>query len=184
MLRARRLREREPCRGAAQLLHALLSPGRQMALWGDAFRAARPSLDAALLNRLGAPLAAALVSAGAATAQRGVLPALGGVLHALLSAYPSAAPQWLAAAVMAPDFPSAAAAAAAAAAAGTADDVAAAAHAAGPSPLGEPEKRLFLAAALRSPPLTQPRFEALFAAMAQVCRREDSGDALLAYTME
>jgi hypothetical protein len=84
---ARRLREREPCRAAAQLLQALLSPGRQMALWGDAWRAARPALDA-VLSRYGAPLAAALCDAGAATAQRSIVQTLGGVLYALLSAYP------------------------------------------------------------------------------------------------
>jgi hypothetical protein len=58
-----------------------------MALWGDAWRAARPALDA-VLSRYGAPLAAALCDAGAATAQRSIVQTLGGVLYALLSAYP------------------------------------------------------------------------------------------------
>jgi hypothetical protein len=176
-----RLREREPCRAAAQLLVALLSPGRQMASWGDAWRAARPALDA-VMARCGGSLAAALCAAGAATAHRGTVPSLGGVLYALLNAYPvrlrfacdsrqgvsraepslcivakSAAPQWLHDAVAAPDFPAAAAAAAAAVAGGTHGDASAAAAAAGPSPLGDDEKRAFLRAALRSPPLSQAR---------------------------
>ena len=66
---------------------ALLSPGRQMMLWGDAWRAARPAVDA-VVARCGAALVAALLDAGAATAQRSVAPALGGVLYALLKAYP------------------------------------------------------------------------------------------------
>ena len=82
-----RLREREPCRAAVQLLVALLSPGRQMALWGDAWRAARPAVDA-VVARCGAALVAALLDAGAATAQLSVAPSLGGVLYALLKAYP------------------------------------------------------------------------------------------------
>jgi hypothetical protein len=82
-----RLREREPCRAAAQLLVALLSPGRQMALWGDAWRAARPAVNS-VVARCGAALVAALLDAGAATAQRSIAPALGGVLYALLKAYP------------------------------------------------------------------------------------------------
>jgi hypothetical protein len=95
----------------------------------------------------------------------------------------SDAPQWLAAAIAAPTFPGAAAAAAAAAASGTQDDASAAATAAGPSPLGDAEKRLFLAAALQSPALPTKRFEALFADMAKICRREESADVLGAYAM-
>jgi len=51
----------------------------------------------------------------------------------------------------------AAAAAAAAQQGGSAEDASCAAAAAGPSPLGDQEKQLFLRAALRDPPLTQAR---------------------------
>ena len=67
------------------------------------------------------------------------------------------APQWRAAAVSAPDFPVAAAAAAAAAEGGSRDEASSAATAAGPSPFGQEEKRLFLGVALRNPPLPQVR---------------------------
>ena len=153
--------EREPVAQGALLLRCLISPGRQMAVFGDTWRAAKPAVDAGM-QQLGRHIMAAACIGAVVGSQGGQL--LCHVVYDLLKAYPGAAPDWLAAAVLDAGYPPTEAGMA-------------------PGRVEEAHKRLFLQLALQSPPLTSQRFDALFTDWARLCRREADADTLLAYQM-
>eukprot|EP00958_Prasinococcus_capsulatus_P004187 scaffold388_cov380-Prasinococcus_capsulatus_cf.AAC.44 len=47
--------------------------------------------------------------------------------------------------------------------------------------IGDNEKQLFCEVALRKPPLSKPRFQAMISDFASICRKECTVDALVAY---
>ena len=153
--------EREPVAQGALLLRCLISPGRQMAVFGDTWRAAKPAVDAGM-QQLGRHMMNACCVGAVVGSQGGQL--LCHVVYDLLRAYPAAAPDWLAASVLDAGYPPTEAGMA-------------------PGRVEETHKRLFLQLALQSPPLTSQRFDALFTDWARLCRREADADTLLAYQM-
>jgi hypothetical protein len=153
--------ERDPVAQGALLLRCLISPGRQMAVFGDTWRAAKPAVDAGM-QQLGRHVMNACCVGAVVGSQGGQL--LCHVVYDLLRAYPAAAPDWLASVILDAGFPPTEAGMA-------------------PGRVEETHKRLFLQLALQSPPLTSQRFDALFTDWTRLCRREGDADTLLAYQM-
>jgi len=151
--------EREPVAAGALLVRCLVTPGRQMAVLGDAWRQTRPAVDAAM-HQMGRHLMAAACT-GAVNCPSGG-PVVCHLVGDILRAYPAPAAEWLSAVVLNPAF-------------------SAAQEQTGGANVDESTKRMFLQLALQSPPMAPTRFDALFTDWAKLCRREGDAEALLAY---
>eukprot|EP00897_Mesotaenium_endlicherianum_P008044 jgi/Mesen1/7268/ME000373S06327 len=151
--------ERDSTKAALTFVSRLLAPPAK-ALATPEWQQTRHCVDACLQQQ-GEGLAVALLRAAAGTLPRDLMRPLAGVLYSLLTQCPGTSSSWLVSALSR---------------AGTA----ASPQGGG---LGESEKRVFCEIALKQPPLPRPRFEAMVADFASICRREGTQDLLLAYQL-
>mmetsp|Transcript_37180 Transcript_37180/g.117018 ORF Transcript_37180/g.117018 Transcript_37180/m.117018 type:complete len:167 (+) Transcript_37180:185-685(+) len=150
--------DRDSVRAALIFAGYLLAPGEKAAglpVWQQS----RGAVDACVQQH-GEQLMGAMLVAAAGSCPRHLMGKLGGAMYALVQGYHGAAGQWMVAVLGAADYP------------GNMEGT-----------LREEDKRVFVECALRQPALPRQRFEAMIQDFASICRREATGDTLLAYQM-
>jgi len=148
--------ERDPLRSMLVFISYLFSPSAKAATRPEWHQLEDRGNWA--IQTHGEALTGALLFASADSCPRHLLQTLAGALYAVVThRAASHREEWIIRALQRADFPAATGA------------------------IGDNEKQLFCEVALRKPPLSKPRFQAMISDFASICRKECTVDALVAY---
>eukprot|EP00239_Pterosperma_sp_CCMP1384_P011744 CAMPEP_0197861548 /NCGR_PEP_ID=MMETSP1438-20131217/37690_1 /TAXON_ID=1461541 /ORGANISM="Pterosperma sp., Strain CCMP1384" /LENGTH=255 /DNA_ID=CAMNT_0043478759 /DNA_START=137 /DNA_END=904 /DNA_ORIENTATION=+ len=153
-----RQRERDPVRASSNFLATLLNPGEK-AVQTPIWQASWPTVTKCV-EQHGEELVASVLYAVADTCPTHLMKPLGSVLYSMLAAYPGPTQQLIVKVIGRPDYP---------------------VGGEGAQVLTEADRQVVCMVATRNPALPKQNFECFIQDIGKVCRRDATGDTLLAY---